>query len=106
MKSFRELEILVSREKFDFRQRFGTFSAEKDQGTVSAILYLTGLGGSRITHSKIWTPPLRFLENWEKNFGVGRPRGPGDKILGVALNGVGGTLEGRLSCKVKSALNR
>jgi len=38
------------------------------QSTVAVILFLTGLGGPRITHSKIWTPPLRFLKNLGKTF--------------------------------------
>jgi len=59
---------------------FGIFPAKMGQGTVAKILSLTALGGPRIMHSKIWTPPLRFLKNWENFCGVGRPGGPGAKI--------------------------
>ena len=37
-------------------------AVEVGKGTVTEILSLTGLAGPRITHSKIWTLSLRFLE--------------------------------------------
>jgi len=55
-------------------------SGEVGQSTVAKILSVMDLGGRRITHSKILTPPLGLLKNWKKTFWGRPPRGPGAKI--------------------------
>jgi len=65
------------------------------QGTIAEILSVVGLGGPRIAHAKMWTPSLRFLNNWGKTFlGLGRPGVAVARILGLAQNWLGGITRG------------
>ena len=48
-----------------------------------------------IAHAKMWTPSLRFLNNWGKTFlGLGRPGVAVARILGLAQNWLGGITRG------------
>jgi len=88
----------------DFRQKFGIFlSGEVGQSTVAKILSVRDLGGRRITHSKILTPPLGLLKNWKKTFWGRPPRGPGPKFKGSPSTAYSRSLAGPVGCKTKSS---
>jgi len=76
---FFELKVSCNSKNRRFSLKFRNFFRKSVPRYSRQILSLVGLGAPRITHSKIWTPALRFfLEIGEKLFW-----GPGAKICRV-----------------------